>query len=246
MVVLLSLQGGWALAAPPAPAACPAADEPELSSGELPHLAAALKPAGELDVLAVGAGPARDPAAMPAPAHPNGFLSQFGHALEAGLHGLHVNITLQGGGGLEASQQLVIIRDAVKRHRYQLVLWQTGTVEAVNDDPADDFYQALTDGADAVSAAGADLVLIEPQYSRFLEGNANMAPYLSVMQSVSTLPGILLFHRYELMRGWVEGGLIDLESAAAADRPAVAARLRACLGAELARTLLADATGTAD
>jgi hypothetical protein len=233
------------------PPNCPPAVEGEAGGGPLIHLGAALKPGGKLDILAVGAGggaPAPRPAApatLPPP-HPASFGALLGHFLEDSVHGLHVTVTAQGGGGLSAATQVDIIRQALHAHPYQLVIWQTGTVEAVNDEPEDDFYQALSDGAAAAASGGADLVLVEPQYSRFLEANANVSAYLAVMQAAGALPGTLLFHRYDLMHDWVDSGSIDLENAAAADRSAVAARLRACLAGELARALLSNAAETGD
>jgi hypothetical protein len=201
------------------PPNCPPAVEGEAGGGPLIHLGAALKPGGKLDILAVGAGggaPAPRPAApatLPPP-HPASFGALLGHFLEDSVHGLHVTVTAQGGGGLSAATQVDIIRQALHAHPYQLVIWQTGTVE--------------------------------PQYSRFLEANANVSAYLAVMQAAGALPGTLLFHRYDLMHDWVDSGSIDLENAAAADRSAVAARLRACLAGELARALLSNAAETGD
>ncbi|MEJ0046721.1 MAG: hypothetical protein WDN04_11880 [Rhodospirillales bacterium] len=110
----------------------------------------------------------------------------------------------------------------------------------MNSVPPDDFYEALADGAAAAGNAGADLVLIDPQYSRFLEANANLQPYFSAMQAVGALSGVVLFHRFDIMRDWAGEGSIDLERTKKADRPAAATRLHACLGRELARMLVQD------
>jgi hypothetical protein len=221
---------------------CPPPVELEADASSLPHLAMAMKPDGTADILAVGAGPAATPPGNPAPAAKEGGFAQFlAQDLEAGIHGLHVTITARGGRGLDATSQLDIIRAALKQHHYAAVLWQTGTLEAVRGGAVENFSQALSDGIDTVTGAGADLVLVEPQYSRFLEANADPSPYLSAMQAMDAAPGTLLFHRYELMHDWEDAGLIDLEHASAAERPAVAARLHACLAAELARALLAGA-----
>ena len=118
------------------------------------------------------------------------------------------------------------------------MLWLTGTVDAVNSVPPDDFYEALADGAAAATNAGADLVLIDPQYSRFLEANADLEPYAIALRAVGALPGVALFHRFDIMKGWADDGAIDLERTPKADRPAAAARLHVCLGRELARMLV--------
>ena len=243
LALVIALAGAPMATIAASPAYCPQ------STGEggdpLPHLADKLKQGATLDVLAVGVGPMQPVAASPG-SPSAGFLSHLAHALESIVQGLHVNVTPRGGGGVGASTQVQIIQAALAKHRYPLVLWQTGTLEAVQGGPTDVFYQALADGADLAGTAGADLVLVEPQYSRFLADNANPAPYLSAMQAIGAEPGIVLFRRYELMRDWEDAGLIDLEHATKSDRPAVAARLHACLAAELARALLAGAAAARD
>jgi hypothetical protein len=240
--------------AAPAPApACPAEDDGGERTVQLPALTAALKPGRTLNILAVGStvfGPQVSASAEIAIPHgappptpsPTGFPWQMAHALEAATKGLHVTVTFTGGHGLPADALLDRMRAELAHHSYQLVIWQTGTVEAVDMTPPEDFYQTLTDGAAIATAAGADLVLVDPQYSRFLEANANVVPYLEAMQAAGALPGVVLFHRFDLMRDWTESGELDLERAAKADRPALAARLHACLGRALARSLLADIT----
>jgi hypothetical protein len=214
-------------------------EEPDASS--LPHLEAALKPGATVSILAVGAAVEVKPGpAVGAPVIPS-FFSQLTHALETAVHGAHVTVTVRGGRGLLAPMQLDMIRAALKQHSYQLVLWQTGTVDAVQGEPPEDFYQALSDGADAIAEADADLVLVEPQYSRFLEANADLSPYLSAVQSVGATAGRVVFHRYALMHDWEDAGFIDLEHASLSDRASVAARLHGCLAGELAHVLLAGA-----
>jgi hypothetical protein len=235
-----------------APAACPVTDVVD-ELGPLPHLAAALKPGATLEMLALGSGTVfapvagigadvARPGAPPAPVQPSqaGFPFQAAHALEAAVHGLHVNVTVIGRHGMTAADMFLLLRQELPRKPYRLVLWQTGTVEAVNDLPPEDFYQTLADGASLADEAGADLVLIDPQYSRFLAANANLEPYQSAFQAAAALPGVGLFHRYDLMHDWVESGAIDLERAPKAERQAVAVRLHMCLGRELARALLAS------
>jgi hypothetical protein len=55
------------------------------------------------------------------------------------------------------------------------------------------------------------------------------------------MPGVTLFHRFELMRNWADRGTIDLERAAPSERKATNMHLHACLGRALARMVLAGA-----
>lgn len=227
-----------------APPACPPADLPQGQS-PLTALRAALHSGGTLNVLAAGTSPwfaaapgATRPGGAPAP---GGFVGQATHALEAAYRGLRINLTLRGGRGLTAADMAGPIAAEVARGHYQLVIWQTGTVDAVREVAPAEFYQTLADTAASVAASGADLVLVDPQYSRFLEANANVEPYLSTMQDLAALPGVSLFPRYALMRNWADAGAIDLERSAKGERAAAGARLQLCLGQALAR-LLRDGT----
>jgi acyl-CoA thioesterase I len=206
-----------------------------------------------LEILVVGSatvfGPAtgvaaevahKSPGAPALQANQNGFPWQAAKAIEAAVPGLHADVTVIGRRGLTADEMLPLLQQEVRRGAYRLVLWQTGTVDAVAEAAPEDFYQTLAAGADAVEAAGADLILIDPQYSRFLAANANLQPYLAAFQAAATLPGVGIFHRYDIMRDWAENGDIDLEHAPKAERQAAAVRLHACLGKELAKELLSE------
>lgn len=269
IVLLLLLWPVGALGAGPPRASlpCPPPLEQELDAAPLPHLAVGLRPGQVMEVLVIGsatglapqAGPREETKPPPAPPksggkpggvapipaapvapQPAGFPWQMARALETSVSGLRVNLTVISERGRSAEDMLERLQAELGRHPYRLVVWQTGTVDAVNAVPPGDFYETLADGAAAVAASGADLVLVDPQYSRFLQANANLSPYLEAMQAVSALPGVVLFHRFDLMHAWADAGAIDLEHARRADRPAVATRLHACLGRELARLLVSE------
>ena len=226
----------------------------------LPHVAAVLKPGMRLDVLAVGSATMFGPEASLNPgeiatratgplvpqtftreASERAFPRQMAKELQAAVPGADVRITVRGGRGLLAADMLALMRTELAARPYQLVIWQTGTVEAVRNTPPGEFAQTLSDGAEAVQAANADLVLVDPQFSRFLQTNANMDPYEQALQQVAAMPDVLLFRRYDLMRSWVNDGQIDLERTPRADRQKMVETLHACLGAHLARLVLGAA-----
>jgi len=257
LVVFLGAGAAWA-ASDSAP--CEAPDEAAGVVAALPHVAAALKPGSILDVLAVGSatlfgpeasfplGPSAPRSGNPPPAQiitaepsPLAFPNQMAKDLEQAVPGSQVHLTVRGGRGLSAAEMLEVIRSELAQHPYQLVLWQTGTVEAVRNSPPGEFAQILSDGAEAVQAANADLVLVDPQFSRFLQTNSNLDPYEQALQQVSSMPDVLLFRRFDLMRSWVNDGLIDLERTPKANRKQVVEALHACLGAHLARMVLGGA-----
>ena len=56
------------------------------------------------------------------------------------------------------------------------------------------------------------------------------------MQQVATMPGVVLFHRFDLMRTWANEARLDLEHTAKADRDKALDELNGCLGRALARS----------
>ncbi len=121
------------------------------------------------------------------------------------------------------------------------MLWQTGTVEAVRGLQPDGLLDILHTGADHVRDAGGDLVLIDPQFSRFLRANTDLDPYENVMQQVATTPGVVLFRRFDLMRAWANDGRLDLEHAPKSRARQALDELNGCLGKALAHFVLSGA-----
>jgi hypothetical protein len=152
-----------------------------------------------------------------------------------------ITLSVHSGRGLTAADMLVTLRKELAAHRYQLVLWQTGTVEAVRSLPPGEFFDTLSQGIRLIRDAGGSVVLIDPQFSRFLRANANLDPYEATLQKAAALPGVVMFHRFDLMRDWATAGQIDLERAGRLDRLKTADLLHDCLGRALARLVLGAA-----
>jgi acyl-CoA thioesterase-1 len=222
-------------ASEPAGILCPLLPEFTAGTKILGHVQAVLKPGGELHILAVGSGTVLGPNAnTPSAAFPY----RMAEALKQALPNATIELTVHGGRGLTAEEMLPLIKAELAKKAFQLVLWQTGTVEAVRGLRAEAFHQALNEGVALASARGADLILVDPQYSRFLRTNANLGPYEDALTQVAALPDVTLFRRFDLMHGWVEANGIDLERAQARDRARLAEALHACLGQALAHLVL--------
>ena len=66
----------------------------------------------------------------------------------------------------EVSQSLQELGEKLKP---TLVVWQTGTVDAIRSVDTDDFRTALDDGLGALQKSGADVILMNLQYSPRME-----------------------------------------------------------------------------
>ncbi len=165
---------------------CEMPAELTVPSGPLPRVASALATKRGLDIFALGSGSTvgdtgtSGGAALSYHVHERSFPYRMVDALRSMRPGLRFNLMVGGGRDMTADEMLPILEHALANHHFDLVLWQTGTVEAVQGLRPDALRGVLEDGADAVDEAHADLVLIDPQFSRFLRANADLSPYETV------------------------------------------------------------------
>src|SRR5258707_11717743 len=124
----------------------------------------------------------------------------------------------------------------VEGKRPTLVIWQTGTVDAMRSIDPDEFRGAVDEGVAALQNAGADVVLMNLQYSPRTETMISASPYLDNMRVVAQKHNVPLFDRFAIMRQWHDQGDFDLFSAS----PGVdlANRVHECLGRALSKFIM--------
>lgn len=127
-----------------------------------------------------------------------------------------------------------------------LVIWQAGTVDALDGVEPDEFRDSLNAGFDKIQAAGADVILMNMQYSPRTESMFNVSAYADVMRAVVEQHGALLFDRLAVMHYWNDAGAFDLY--AATKKYDMARRVHNCIGWALASQIInaarLDATRT--
>lgn len=225
-----------ALAAVPAPASaladrCAAPAEFSLASGPLPRTAEAVKARRALKVLIVGTGSSTN-GGTSAPA------ASYPHRLEldlaAAFPGLSVTVETRGGRGLTAAMMLPLLREGLSQFRPDLVIWQSGTVDAVRGLDPDGYGSSIAEGVERALSRGTDVVLMDMQFSRFSRAAVNYGPYRLALEGVAVAnPGVIGFPRYELMRYWAASGQIDVERAPRPEWQAQTDVLHACLSRKL-------------
>jgi signal transduction histidine kinase len=119
-----------------------------------------------------------------------------------------------------------------------LVIWQTGTVEAMRRVDPDEFRETLDKGVSAVRASGADIILMNMQYSPRTETMIAVQAYADAMHSVAQQRDAPLFDRLAAMKHWSETGAFDL---AASNRNRIAEKVHDCLGKTLATLIVESA-----
>ncbi len=115
-----------------------------------------------------------------------------------------------------------------------LVIWETGTMEAVRGSEVDAFRETVRTGIDELRAAGVEVVLMNMQFSRETDAMIHFEPYLIAMRQVADATETPLFRRRGLMRYWAESDLLDLRVKEDKKRRQLAAKLYDCIGRAMA------------
>ena len=115
-----------------------------------------------------------------------------------------------------------------------LVIWETGTTDAVHGTDLDEFRQTIQAGIDRLRAAGAEVVLMDMQFSRWTHAVINFDRYESVLREITNANDIPLFRRHDIMHHWAESGLFDLMTGDRAKLRLVASHLYDCIGRAVA------------
>jgi hypothetical protein len=119
-----------------------------------------------------------------------------------------------------------------------LVIWQTGTIDSMRRIDPDSFKYALEDGVDRLHKGGADVILMNMQYSPRTESMIAVGPYADTMRVVSQQRAVPLFDRVGIMHYWSDIGAFNLY--AAGKDNVLAHRVHDCIGRAIA-SLVIDA-----
>lgn len=202
-------------------------------NGTLAFLRAAL-PLGAPRIAVLGTGSAH------ADNTPKAWPEVFKDSLAPRLPGKTLQLTLSARRSESAERQLADLRSLLTG-KPQLVIWQTGTVDAVRHADVIEFSAVLIDGITLARDAGADVVLVGPQYSPRASALVNFSRYISVMAQIARAYDVPFLDRYGLMQEWADSGRVDLNGGKET-WPAVAKFVHGCVGMRLAE-LVGEAAG---
>jgi hypothetical protein len=198
----------------------------------LSKVANAIKTRKRLDVLVVGSGSS----ALPGP---DGASMSYPARLEAALREALAGVTVSVRTDLrpkktaaEAAQGFSQLIDKLPQdQKPDLVIWQTGTVDAIRSVDPDDFRTALDGGVEALLKAGPDVLLINLQYNPRMETMLSVGPYNDTIRVVAQQHDVPMFDRFSIMRHWNDVGDFDLFGSA--HGYGMAKRVHDCIGRSL-------------
>lgn len=128
----------------------------------------------------------------------------------------------------------------LKDEKPTLVIWQTGTYDAMRGVGAENFQATLEAAVDKLQAGGADVIFMNMQYSPRTEAVISVAPYADAIRWVALEHAVNVFDRQAVMRHWSELGTFDLITATKSLD--TAAKVHDCFGSMLA-DLIVEALG---
>jgi lysophospholipase L1-like esterase len=167
--------------------------------------------------------------------------NSYPHRLEEALRQRHpgVDVTVINKGVARQTTAQMVQRFAsdVFAASPTLVIWETGTVDAVRGIDIDQFAAALEAGIAALRDHHLDIMLVNMQYNPSTGSVINFEPYLEALQHAADFDDVYLFKRYEIMKYWSETGVFDLADVPKDQRPQFAAEVYRCLGEVLAEAI---------
>jgi hypothetical protein len=193
----------------------------------LPKVEKAVKPGGKLNILVIGSRSSVIGLADHSAAYP----SRLQAYLADKLPGVEVKVDLELQVKKTAEEMVPDLGRLVEERKPDLVIWQTGTVDAMKQVDGDDFRNALDEGVAAMQKAGTDVILMNLQYSPRTETMISGSTYLDNMRVVAQQHDVPLFDRFAIMRQWNESGDFDLFSPSPGME--LAKRVHDCLGRAL-------------
>jgi hypothetical protein len=160
-------------------------------------------------------------------------------ALADQLKGVEVKVTTDVKASRTAAEMVKTLPASLAATKPALMIWQTGTTDAMRAVDPDQFSQALDAGINVTRGAGADVVLVNAQYSPRTESMIALSTYSEDMRWVALQQEVPLFDRFSIMRLWSDLGTFDLYSAT--KKLDIAERVHDCIGRLLADLIIAAA-----
>ena len=185
------------------------------SMGSLPHVAGKLASGQPVEIIAFGSSStAGFGATSPEFNYPNRLAAQ----LRRQYPSADITVVNRGKGGEDAPEMMKRLQTEVIDMKPDLVIWQVGTNAVLrNLDPAET-AKIVEDGITLIQAAGADLVLVDPQYSPRLNERAESAnKMVRLLGRVAELRHVGIFPRFQVMREWHEQQSIPFDNFVIAD-----------------------------
>jgi lysophospholipase L1-like esterase len=185
------------------------------SMGSLPHVASKLAAGEPVVIIAFGSSSTSGyGTTSPEFTYPNRLAAQ----LHRQYPSADITVINRGQGGEDAPEMMKRLQVAVLDMKPDLVIWQVGTNAVLRNLDPTETAKLVEEGVARIQAAGADLVLVDPQYSPKINERAESAgKMVKLLSKVAELRHVGFFPRFEVMREWHENQALPIDSFVIAD-----------------------------
>ncbi|NUB14457.1 hypothetical protein GAY28_18375 [Azospirillum brasilense] len=196
--------------------------------GALPHAWERLKRGGALPILVLNSASSRPDTAYPV------LLEK---ELAARMPDRKVSVTVRNAPGATAQEMLPVLNRELASSSASLLVWQVGTADAMRNIGPDSFGEALGRGIAVAQGRGADVILMDMQYSPQTTQLITFQPYLDYVEWMSQNSDVVHFPRFEMMRHWFEEGRVGFAPDSKEEKLKAYQFVHRCLGRILADTV---------
>lgn len=183
--------------------------------GSLPHVASKLAAGEPVVIIAFGSSSTSGyGSTSPEFTYPNRLAAQLRRQYPTA----DITVVNRGQGGEDAPEMMKRLQTAVLDMKPDLVIWQVGTNAVLRNLDPTETVKLVEEGVARIQAAGADLVLVDPQYSPAVNERAESAgKMIKLLNRVAELRHVGIFPRFEVMRDWHEKQAIPMDNFVIAD-----------------------------
>jgi lysophospholipase L1-like esterase len=183
--------------------------------GSLPRIAHKLAAGEPVVIVAFGSSSTQGYGASSSEfTYPNRLAAQ----LQRKYPTANITVINRGRGGDDAPEMMKRLQSEVIDAHPDMVIWQVGTNAILRNLDPDGVAQMVQEGVARIQSGGADLVLVDPQYSpQVIEHQENASKMVKLLNRVAQLRHIGVFPRFEVMRQWHENQALPIESFVIAD-----------------------------
>lgn len=226
--LLLAFQPDTAMAQ-----ACPvpALAQPS-GGGTLARSAAKVRAGQPLRILAIGSSTTAGVGGGGA-----GFAHRLGPLLKAFRPQATFEVAVSGASGETAGGASARMAGEIARFQPDLVVWQLGTNDANFGVGEARFSGYLAAGLGAIRRAGADAVLIDPQFSRWAGDGATTGRIAGIIAAQGARAGAVVVRRYATMQRLAQTNRTTFDTLISWDGLHLTPSGHACLGEQVARTI---------
>ena len=185
------------------------------SMGSLPHVASKLAAGQPVLIVAFGSS---STAGYGATSPENNYPNRLAAQLHRQYPSADITVVNRGQGGEDAPEMMKRLQTEVIDVHPDLVIWQVGTNAVLRNLDPTETAKMVENGVARVQAAGADLVLVDPQYSPAVNAKPESAGQIvKLLGKVAELRHVGIFPRFEVMREWHEKQALPIDSFVIAD-----------------------------